>query len=97
ADDDEGWIAMLGDTVEEVAEARDALDLIERRARESKSWDTVIEVLLGRIEHAGDGPDRARLLCQLAEVYETGIGDLHRAFEAVTTACQVAPADDDAA
>jgi tetratricopeptide (TPR) repeat protein len=97
ADDVEGWIAMLGDGVEEAAEARDALDLIERRARENKDWDAVIEVLLGRIEHAGDGPDRAQLLVQLAQTYETGLGDLRRAFEAVTTACQVAPEDNAAA
>ncbi|MBX3158532.1 MAG: tetratricopeptide repeat protein [Deltaproteobacteria bacterium] len=97
ADDVEGWIALLGDGVEEAAEARDALDLIERKARDGKEWENVVEVLLGRIEHAGDGPDRARLLCQLAETYETGIGDLHRGFEAVTTACQVAPEDDAAA
>lgn len=94
ADDIEGWIALLGDTSEEAAEARDALDLIERRAREAKDWESVIEVILGRIEHAGDGPGRAALLRQLAEVYETGIGDLSRAFEAVTTACQIAPEDD---
>jgi tetratricopeptide (TPR) repeat protein len=95
-DDVEGWIALLGDGVDEAAEARDALDLIERKARERKDWDTVVEVLLGRIEHVGDGPERAALLCQLAEVYE-GAGDLHRAFEAVTTACRVAPEDDAAA
>ncbi len=97
ADDVDGWIAMLGDTVEEAAEARDALDLIERKARDAKEWDTVIEVLLGRIEHAGDGLNRALLLRQLAEVYEVGLGDLRRAFEAVTTACQVAPEDDESA
>jgi tetratricopeptide (TPR) repeat protein len=95
-DDAEGWIAMLGEGPEEAAEARDALDLIERRAREAKQWEQVIEVLLGRIEHAGEGPDRAALLRQLAEAYEAG-GDTSRAFEAVTTACQVAPADDAAA
>ncbi len=97
ADDAEGWIAMLGDGVEEAAEARDALDLIERRARDTKDWETVTEVLLGRIEHAGDGPDRAHLLRQLAEVYETGLGDLRRAFEAITTACHCAPEDNAAA
>jgi tetratricopeptide (TPR) repeat protein len=96
SDDVEGWIALLGDGVDEAAEARDALDLIERKARDAKEWENVIEVLLGRIEHAGDGPDRARLLRQLAEVYEQGLGDLRRAFEAVTTACQVAPEDDEA-
>src|SRR6185295_2389275 len=81
-DDVDGWVAMLGDSVEEAAEASDALDLIERRARSEKSWETVIEVLLGRIEHAGDGSPRAELLRQLAEVYELGLGDLRRAFEA---------------
>jgi tetratricopeptide (TPR) repeat protein len=96
ADDVEGWIAMLGDAGDE-AEASDALDLIERRARDTKEWETVVEVLLGRIEHAGDGKPRAELLRQLAEVYELGIGDLRRAFEAVTTACQVAPEDDECA
>ncbi|MBA3457155.1 MAG: SIR2 family protein, partial [Deltaproteobacteria bacterium] len=97
ADDAEGWIALLGESGDEGAEARDALDLIERKGRDSKDWESVIEVLLGRIEHAGDGPDRAQLLLQLGEVYETGLGDLPRAFEAVTTACQVAPEDDAAA
>ena len=97
ADDIEGWIALLGETGEEGSEARDALDLIERKARDASEWENVIEILLGRIEHAGDGPDRAQLLRQLAEVYETGVGDLPRAFEAVTTACQVNPEDDDAA
>lgn len=96
-DDAEGWIALLSEPGEDGAEARDALDLIERRARESKNWETVIEVLLGKIEHAGDGPDRAQLLVQMAEVYETGLGDLQRAFEAVTTACQVNPENDTAA
>jgi golgin subfamily B member 1 len=96
-DDAEGWIALLGEGPEESAEARDALELIERRARENKQWEQVIEVLLGKIEHAGDGPDRAVLLRQLAEAYEGGLGDLSRAFEAITTACQVAPQDDAAA
>src|SRR5690242_1609355 len=41
ADDVEGWIALLGEGGEEAAEARDALELIERKARETKKWDTV--------------------------------------------------------
>jgi golgin subfamily B member 1 len=96
ADDVEGWIALLGEGGEEAAEARDALELIERKARETKKWDTVIEVLLGKVEAADDG-ERPHALLQLAQVYETEVGDLQRAFEAVTTACQMAPDDDDAA
>src|SRR5207237_9930590 len=36
-------------------------------------------------------------LLQLATVYETEVGDLRRAFEAVTTACQIEPTNDAAA
>ncbi len=96
ADDVDGWVAMLGEGGDEANEARDALDLIERKARDAKKWDTVIEVLLGRIETA-EAPQRAATLVQLAMVYEDQVGDLQRAFEAVTTACQIAPEDDGAA
>jgi tetratricopeptide (TPR) repeat protein len=94
-DDVEGWIALLGDK-SEAAAAADALDLIERRARAAKQHDTVVEVLLGKIEHAEEAPLRAGLLRQLAETYEQGLGDLPRAFEAVSTALHVAPEDDEA-
>jgi tetratricopeptide (TPR) repeat protein len=106
ADDVEGWAALLGEGGDDAAEARDALDFIERRAREAKKWDTVVEVLLGKIEHAEapevepgglaptGGNERAQLLLSLAGVYETEVGDLRRAFEAVTTACHIAPDDD---
>ncbi len=96
ADDVEGWVALLGEGTDEAAEARDALELIERKARADKKWDVVVEVLLGKIEGA-EAAERADALLQLASVYETEIGDLRRAFEAVTTACQVAPDNDDAA
>jgi tetratricopeptide (TPR) repeat protein len=97
ADDVDGWVALLGETGDEGAEANDALALIERRARQAKKWDTVVEVLLGRVEAAAEANDRAVALLQLSEVYETEVGDLRRAFEAVTTACQMNPEDDAAA
>ena len=52
ADDVDGWVALLGEGGDEAAEARDALELIEHRARNAKKWDTVVEVLLGKIETA---------------------------------------------
>ncbi len=93
ADDVEGWVALLGEPGEEGAEASDALALIENRARKAKKWDTVVEVLLGRIEHA-EATERGQHLIALSEVYETEVGDLRRAFEAATTACQMSPDDD---
>ncbi len=96
ADDVEGWVALLGEAGDEGAEARDALELIERKARDDKQWDTVVEVLLGKIEHA-DVAERAATMLALAKIYEAEVGDLRRAFEAVTTACQMEPANDEAA
>jgi tetratricopeptide (TPR) repeat protein len=95
-DDVDGWVALLAEGGEEAAEARDALSLIERKARAAKKWDTVVEVLLGRVEAAEAG-ERANALLELSSVYETEVGDLRRAFEAATTACQLAPDDDTAA
>ncbi|MEO6776419.1 MAG: tetratricopeptide repeat protein [Kofleriaceae bacterium] len=96
ADDIDGWVALLGEGDDEAAAAADALELIERKARDAKKWDVVVEVLLGRIETA-EPAQRAATLVQLAMVYEDHVGDLQRAFEAVTTACQIAPEDDHAA
>ncbi|HEY3806888.1 MAG TPA: SIR2 family protein [Kofleriaceae bacterium] len=96
ADDAEGWIELLAAGGDEAAEARDALELIEQKARDAKKWDTVVEILLGRLE-TQEAAERAQTLVQLAQVYEDHVGDLKRAFEAATTACRVAPADDAAA
>src|SRR5262249_6683778 len=60
-----------------------------------KQWDTVVEVLLGRVEAAEAG-ERAACLLELSEVYEAHVGDLRRAFEAATTACQIDPENDEA-
>ncbi len=95
-DDVDGWVALLSEGGDEAAEARDALALIEHKARQAKKWDIVVEVLLGRVEAAEAG-ERANALLELSSVYETEVGDLPRAFEAATTACQLAPEDDAAA
>src|SRR4051794_20965480 len=80
-DDVDGWVALLGEGGDEAAEAFDALSLIERNARKAKKWDTVVEVILGRIETA-EAEQRAKELLALSEVYEVEVGDLRRAFEA---------------
>ena len=91
ADDLDGWLALLpeGDH-----EARDAVDAIERAAREAKDGERVVEVLLGRLDAEEDGPARAALLREAGKVYEEMVGDLRRAFEAITGAMQIDPADD---
>lgn len=94
ADDLDGWLGLLA---EGHKDAIDAVDLIERRAREAGDSERLVEVILGRVDIAEDTRQRAELLRQLADIYENGTGDLKRAFEALSTAIHVDPADDDAA
>jgi tetratricopeptide (TPR) repeat protein len=90
ADDLEGWLARLGDD----GEARDALDAIERAARAAGDGDRVVEVLLGRLDHEDEPTAKAKLLRDVAVAYEQLSGDLKHAFEALTGAIHLDPADD---
>ena len=70
ADDVEGWVALLGEGGDEAAEARDALELIERKARDGQE---VGHRRRGAARQDRDAPRpaSARTRCsQLAEVYE---------------------------
>lgn len=91
ADDLDGWLAQLADNA---IEARDAVDLIERRAREENDHERIVEVLLGRIEHTEEAAERSQILRDVAAVYETGMSDPKRAFEALTAAAAQDPAND---
>jgi tetratricopeptide (TPR) repeat protein len=93
----QGLVTRLGDAGEGGDAAREALDRVEQQAREARDWALVIEIVMGRIEHAGDGPERARRLRELAGIYEVELGDLRRAFAAIITACHLAPGDDEVA
>lgn len=90
ADDLDGWLALYA----EDAEARDAVDAIERAAREARDGERVVEVLLGKLDLESESPDRAGFLREAARVYEELVGDLKRAFEAITAAMHLAPGDD---
>ncbi len=92
ADDLDGWLALLA--ADPDAEApQEALEAIEASARESGDADTLIHLLMGVIEIEESPSNRAALLRQLAEVYETMVGDLPAAFTALTAALRVDPAD----
>lgn len=94
ADDLEGWLALLAD-VEQKAVAQEAVVAIERKAREAKDTERVVECIVGKIEYADDDAERGELLRSLAEIYQNDAGDLRRAFEAMTTACRMVPASED--
>ncbi len=91
ADDLDGWLARL---LDHDLEARDAVDAIELAARDANDGERVVEVLLGRLDLESNGSDKASLLREAAKVYEEMVGDLRRAFEAITAAMHLDPAAD---
>lgn len=92
ADDLEGWLARLADDAGD-DEAMAAVRSIERSARDEGDAERLIEVLMSRVEIEGTAPGRAALLRQVAEVFEQQLGDLPRAFTALTAALREDPAD----
>ena len=98
ADDVEGWIALLGDGGDEGGRGA-------RRARADRAPRPRGQEVghrrrgLARPDRGrGRGPDRAHRAARSSPMStRPSIGDLRRAFEAVTTACQIAPEDDAAA
>jgi golgin subfamily B member 1 len=91
-DDLEGWLAVLHEDPFD-DEAAQRLASIEARATEAGDWERLVEVLMARVETEGSAPGRAALLRQVADVFETRIGDLPRAFTALTAALREDPAD----
>ncbi len=92
ADDLEGWLQVLQEDPFD-DEAPERLSAIEAKATAAEDWERVVEVLMARIETEGSAPGRAALLRQVAEVFEGRIGDLPRAFTALTAALREDPAD----
>lgn len=91
ADDLDGWLALYD---QDAGEARDAIDAIERAARDNKDGERLVEVLLGKLDHVEAPAEKAALLREAAKVYEELIGDNARAFETITAAIHIDPADD---
>ena len=92
ADDLEGWLEILGQDPFD-ADALDAISAIEARAETNEDWDALIDVLMARVEIEGTGPGRAGLLRSVASVFEERVGDLPRAFTALTAALGEDPSD----
>jgi tetratricopeptide (TPR) repeat protein len=94
-DDIEGWIAVLEEDTHDL-EAAEKLASIESRAQAAEDWERLVEVLMARVEVEGSSPVRAGLLRKVADLFETRIGDLPRAFTALTAALREDPGDSDA-
>lgn len=92
ADDLEGWIARLADDADD-AEAAAAVTAIEAAARDAGDAERLIEVLMARTEVEPEPARRAQLLRAVADAFQNQIGDLPRAFTALTVALREDPAD----
>src|SRR5262249_7187733 len=86
----EGFLRWL-QVEPESTEVQDGLSRLERKPREAGDWERVVEVLLGRVESAEPGPMRADILCEVARVFEAQLGDLPKAFTALTAAFREQP------
>jgi len=95
-DDLEGWLARFLEDTED-SDARDALDALERKYREAADYERLVELLLGRLDGTPSGAQRAGLLRQVALVFEHEIGDLQKAFTALSSALSEEPASDEIA
>ncbi len=92
-DDIEGWLGVLAQEPGR-ADALDKLAAIERRAREAKSHERLMELHLGFIEVEPQASERARRLREVAQILETEVGDLARAFTALVAAYKEDPEQD---
>jgi golgin subfamily B member 1 len=84
-DDAESWLAILGDDVNHVV-AKEKLDALARRLRQSGSWDALVELMLGRVAVEPAAEARAQMLHDVARVFEREVGDLGKAFTALAAA-----------
>jgi tetratricopeptide (TPR) repeat protein len=94
ADDLDGWLHRFAEDPTD-QETVDALDQIEQAARSQGAWDRVVDCLMGRVEHEPEAARRAQALREVARAFETEIGDLPRAFTALTAALTEDPSDED--
>ncbi|HVV88089.1 MAG TPA: tetratricopeptide repeat protein [Kofleriaceae bacterium] len=91
ADDLEGWMTLFG---EGDGEARDAIDAIEKAARDGGDGERVIEVLLAKLDHESEPAGKVALLRDAAGVYEQMLHDTAHAFETACAALHIDPSDD---
>jgi tetratricopeptide (TPR) repeat protein len=92
ADDLEGWMTVL-EQDSGSQEARNALAAMTQQARDIGNAERLVEILMSRLELEAAPAARAALLREVAAVFENLVGDLPKAFTALTAALREVPAD----
>ena len=88
--DFEGWFQIVAEQPDH-ADALQHLDRMEKRLREEGEHEMLIELLLGRTEIEGEDKRRAKMLLEVAGLFEHKVGDLGKAFTALLAAYREDP------
>ncbi|MCD6499631.1 MAG: tetratricopeptide repeat protein [Deltaproteobacteria bacterium] len=94
ADDLDGWLAYLVENPND-EDGLDNLQRIETRARVDEDWDSVIAVLMGKVEIQSDQDARLTHLKEIQRICEQEVGDLAKAFAAAQMAHGLNPTDEE--
>ncbi|MBW2733345.1 MAG: tetratricopeptide repeat protein, partial [Deltaproteobacteria bacterium] len=84
-DDLSGWLEVLAYDPKH-AQAREVIAKLEAVFRESKEWDNLVVLLLGRSEVEPDAAQRHQTLRDVAGIFENEVGDKGKAFAALQAA-----------
>ncbi len=85
ADDLAGWLEVLSFQPDH-SEALEKLTQLEARYETDKEWDSLVTLLLGRVEVQTEARDREATLRKVARIFEQEVGDLAKAFAALLAA-----------
>ena len=80
-----GWLEVLN-VQPDNEQANKALSKLEQGYREQQDWDSLVTLMLGRVEFETDARSREAMLREVAGVFEREVGDLGKAFAALKEA-----------
>ena len=84
-DDLAGWLEVLAYQPDN-EHALSALSKMEQGYRDQRDWDNLVTMLLGRVEIESDSDSRVSMLREVARIFELEVGDLGKAFAALSAA-----------
>ena len=93
-DDLEGWMAFFSENPDD-EDAKKNIQRIESKARMEDDWETIVDVLLGRVAASEDKEYQVEKLKEVELIYEQEIGDLGKAFYMTQMAHSLEPTDED--
>ena len=88
--DFDGWVQLLADDPDR-KDALDHLDRTEQRLRKEGEHESLIELFLARVGIEAEATRRSTMLLEVAQLFESKVGDLAKAFTALLAAYKEDP------